>query len=139
MINIKISRNVDIFLHFNILLRTSEWLKKNIFCFFLIFSVFKSSLYLVPSIIGTHRLMTSNPSLVMFHSSIKDCSTPSETGYDLTGTTATTYLGTSNVACATGYEGTASPAQIQCEASGSWTTVTGCLIKGKKYHFVCII
>ena len=60
----------------------------------------------------------------------KDCSTPSETGYDFTGTTVTTYLGTSNAACATGYDGTASPAQIQCEASGDWTIVTGCTIKG---------
>ena len=112
MINIKISKEEHIL-------------------FFLIFSIFKSSLYLVPSILGTKRFMTSNPSLVMFHSSIKDCSIPSETGYDFTGTTATTYLGTSNAACATGYEGTASPAQIQCEAGGSWTTVTGCNIKGK--------
>ena len=71
------------------------------------------------------------PSFLMFNSSIKDCSTPTETGYDFTGTTATTYLGTSNVACATGYDGTASPAQIQCEANGSWTTVTGCTITGK--------
>ena len=75
----------------------------------------------------------------MFHSSIKDCSIPSETGYDFTGTTATTYLGTSNAACATGYEGIASPAQIQCEAGGSWTAVTGCTIKGKKYYFLCVI
>ena len=66
----------------------------------------------------------------LMHSFVKDCSTPSETGYDFTGTTATTYLGTSNAACATGYDGTASPAQIQCEDSGSWTTVTGCTIKG---------
>ena len=99
--------------------------------FFLIFLVFKRSLYL--------QFMTSNPSLVIFHSSIKDCSTPSETGYDFTGTTATTYLGTSNAACATGYEGTPSPTQIQCEAGGSWTAVTGCTIKGKKYYFICII
>ena len=74
-------------------------------------------------------------SYLMYNSSIKDCSTPSETGYVFTGTTATTYLGTSNVACATGYDGTASPAQIQCEASGSWTVVTGCTIKGK-IHFL---
>ena len=67
----------------------------------------------------------------MFYSSIKDCNTPSETGYDFTGTSATTYLGTSNAACATGYDGTASPTQVQCEASGDWTTVTGCTIKGK--------
>ena len=74
---------------------------------------------------------TMAPSDGMFHSSIKDCSTPSETGYEFTGATATTYLGTSNVTCATGYDGTASPPQIQCEASGSWTAVTGCTIKGK--------
>ena len=70
----------------------------------------------------------------MYHYSFKDCNTPSETGFDFTGTTATTYLGTSNAACATGYDGTASPAQVQCEASGSWTAVTGCTIKGKKMN-----
>ena len=67
----------------------------------------------------------------MCHTSIIDCNSPSEAGYEFTGTTDTTYLGTSNVACATGYDGTASPAQIQCEASGDWTTVSGCTIKGK--------
>ena len=51
-------------------------------------------------------------------------------GYDFTGTTATTYLGTSSVSCATGYDGTASPTTIICEASGSWTAVSGCIIMG---------
>ena len=72
----------------------------------------------------------------LFHFSIKDCSTPSETGYDFTGTTATTYLGTSNAACATGYDGTASPAQVECGASGNWTAVTGCTIKGIFYILI---
>ena len=64
----------------------------------------------------------------MLYSTILDCSTPSKTGYDFTGTTATTYLGISNAACATGYDGTASPAQVQCKASGNWTVITGCNI-----------
>ena len=51
-------------------------------------------------------------------------------GYEFTGTTATTYQGTSSVSCTTGYDGTASPTTITCEASGSWTTVSGCTIKG---------
>ena len=29
-----------------------------------------------------------------------------------------------------GYDGTASPTTITCEASGLWTTVSGCNIKG---------
>ena len=52
------------------------------------------------------------------------------TGYAFTGTTATTYQGTSSVSCATGYDGTASPTSITCEASGIWTSVSGCTIKG---------
>ena len=60
-----------------------------------------------------------------------DCGTPTVTGYDFTGTTATTYQGTSSVSCTAGYDGTASPTTVTCEASGSWTTVSGCTIKGK--------
>ena len=71
----------------------------------------------------------------MFFFSIIDCNTPSETGYEFTGTSATTYLGTSNTACATGYKGIASPAQVHCEANGTWTIVTGCNIKGKNIIF----
>ena len=40
---------------------------------------------------------------------MSDCGTPSETGYTYTGTTATTYQGTSSVSCATGYSGIANP------------------------------
>ena len=60
----------------------------------------------------------------------KDCGSPGETGYAFTGTTATTYGGTSSVSCASGYEGTASPATVSCDSTGSWSTVTGCTIKG---------
>ena len=60
-----------------------------------------------------------------------DCGTPTVIGYAFTGTTATTYQGASSVSCATGYDGTASPTTINCEASGSWTSVSGCTIKGK--------
>ena len=61
---------------------------------------------------------------------LSDCGTPSETGYTFTGTTATTYQGTSSASCATGYEGTASPTFVTCEDTGSWTSVSGCTIKG---------
>ena len=92
---------------------------------------FKSSYFRLIRVEYKQAFMSSGASLLMFYSSFQDCSTPSETGYDFTGTSSTTYLGTSNAACATGYDGTASPAQVQCEASGNWTTVTGCTIKGK--------
>ena len=59
-----------------------------------------------------------------------DCGTPTVTGYTFTGMTATTYQGTSSVTCATGYSGTASPTTVTCEDSGSWTSVSGCTIKG---------
>ena len=52
------------------------------------------------------------------------------TGYTFTSTTATTYGGTSSVSCAKGYDGTASPATVSCQADGSWTTVSGCGIEG---------
>ena len=61
---------------------------------------------------------------------MSDCGIPSQTGYAFTGTTATTYGGTSSVVCAAGYEGTASPVTISCEDTGSWTTASGCTIKG---------
>ena len=61
---------------------------------------------------------------------IADCGTPSETGYTFTGTTTTTYQGTSSVSCATGYDGTANPSTVSCEDTGSWTLVSGCTIKG---------
>ena len=66
---------------------------------------------------------------------ISDCGTPSETGYTYTGTTATTYQGTSSVTCAIGYDGTASPTTVTCEDTGSWTTVSGCTIKGTSVSF----
>ena len=61
---------------------------------------------------------------------VLDCGSPAETGYAFTGTTATTYQGTSSVTCATGYSGTASPTTITCEDTGSWSSVSGCTIKG---------
>ena len=33
--------------------------------------------------------------------------------------------------CATGYEGTATPANVTCLDTGQWETVSGCAIKGK--------
>ena len=68
--------------------------------------------------------------LVFFFCLTLDCGTPTVTGYAFTGTTATSYQDTSSVTCATGYSGTASPATITCEDSGSWTSVSGCTIKG---------
>ena len=50
------------------------------------------------------------------------------------------YLSTVGVPnCATGYEGSPSPASLQCEASGSWTTVIGCAKKGKTTFITVII
>ena len=63
---------------------------------------------------------------------LKDCGTPSKTGYAYTATTGTTYGETSSVACAEGYEGTISTSSVTCEAAGTWTDVTGCTIKGTK-------
>ena len=65
-----------------------------------------------------------------------DCGSPVETGYLFTSTTATTYGGTSSVSCADGYNGTASPNSVTCEASGSWTSVSGCKIKGTRIEAI---
>ena len=59
-----------------------------------------------------------------------DCNTPSLAGYRYTGYGVTTYNEQSNVTCAPGYDGTASPSTVTCMDSGDWTTVTGCTIKG---------
>ena len=56
-------------------------------------------------------------------------------GYNFNGTTATTYLGTSNVACATGYVGVVNPTKVTCDDTGKWTAVNGCIIIGKIYCF----
>ena len=61
-----------------------------------------------------------------------DCGTPAETGYTYTSTSGTTYGETSSVACTDGYEGTISTSTVTCEATGAWTDVTGCTIKGEK-------
>ena len=52
-----------------------------------------------------------------------------KTGYSYSGTTGTTFSETSTVSCGEGYEGTASPSTVTCEATGTWTDVTGCNIK----------
>ena len=68
---------------------------------------------------------------LLFHNYfISDCGTPLESGYEFNGTIATTYQSTSSVACATGFDGTASPTTVTCEATGDWTGVSGCIIKG---------
>lgn len=66
----------------------------------------------------------------------KDCSTPTKTGYAFSGTTGTTYGETSSVSCAEGYEGTVSSSTVICEATGTWTDVTGCGIKGTTRFFL---
>ena len=69
--------------------------------------------------------------MVIIHFLLLDCGTPSETGYEFISFTSTSYLGTVDVHCAVGYEGTPSPAQITCQDTGNWETVTSCNIKGK--------
>ncbi len=57
---------------------------------------------------------------------IVNCGTPvAPTGYSL-GTGPTTYGSTFTMACATSYVGVA--ASITCQASGSWTSPTGCAV-----------
>ena len=58
-----------------------------------------------------------------------------DTGYAVVSAPVTTYEGISTMNCATGYEGTA--ANITCEAGGSWSTQTGCTIKGKFWRHHC--
>ena len=65
------------------------------------------------------------------HFYFKDCGTPSKTGYTYSDTSGTTYEETSTVSCAIGYEGMISTTSVTCQATGSWTDVTGCSIKGK--------
>ena len=75
------------------------------------------------------------------HSINPDCGNPTTPGYSF-GSPAPNneYLSTVDVtSCATGYEGTPSPVSLQCEASGSWTTVTGCTKKGKTTFITVII
>ena len=67
---------------------------------------------------------------------VLDCKTPNVTGYTFTGTTSTTYLGTSNVTCATGYSGVPTPTKVACEDTGTWTAVNGCTIKGNNCVFL---
>jgi len=52
-------------------------------------------------------------------------STPTQTNYVITAGSST-YGATRTVSCATGYSGTASA--ISCQASGGWTSSTGCAI-----------
>ena len=61
---------------------------------------------------------------------LSDCSAPTaDTGYVVVSAPVTTYEGISTMTCATGYEGTA--ANITCTDAGTWSTQTGCTIKGK--------
>ena len=55
-------------------------------------------------------------------------------GYSFSTPTANTFGGTASVACATGYNGTATPASVECEDTGTWTTVSGCSIIGIIIH-----
>ena len=60
---------------------------------------------------------------------LSDCRTPTaDTGYVVVSAPVTTYEGISTMNCATGYEGTA--ANITCTDAGTWSTQTGCTIKG---------
>ena len=60
---------------------------------------------------------------------VPDCNVPDSTGYSYTYT-VTTYEAIASVTCATGYEGTATPANVKCKDTGQWDTVSGCDIKG---------
>ena len=66
----------------------------------------------------------------------KDCGTPTKSGYAYSSATGTTYGETSAVACAVGYEGTISSSTVTCEATGAWTDVRGCTIKGKRCYLI---
>ena len=66
---------------------------------------------------------------------ISDCgdpiTDPSFQGYTFGTSTGTTYQSTHQITgCDAGYDGSASQT-LTCEASGSWTTPTGCTIKGR--------
>ena len=65
---------------------------------------------------------------------ISDCNAPVSTGYSYTYT-ETTYEATASVTCATGYEGTATPVNVKCQATGQWESVSGCDIKGMSILF----
>ena len=69
-----------------------------------------------------------------------DCSSPAVTGYAFTGYMTTTYASTASVTCAAGYDGSATPSAVTCLDTGSWTTVSGCTIKGKThtYTHMCV-
>ena len=75
--------------------------------------------------------MTSITNKNMF---IPDCNAPVSTGYSYTYTD-TTYEAIASVICATGYEGTATPANVRCQDTGQWEPVSGCEIKGKSVIF----
>ena len=69
---------------------------------------------------------------------ISDCGDPATTyqGYTFGTSTGTTYQSTHEITgCNTGYDGSASMT-LTCEASGSWTTPTGCTIKGRSHLFM---
>ena len=71
---------------------------------------------------------------------ITDCGSPSQEGYTLTANLDTTYTMEANVdtSCATGYTGTPDQSVVTCQASGTWTTATGCTVVGEyARHFVC--
>lgn len=69
--------------------------------------------------------------VLCLHFRIIDCAEPTTTGYSYLNGTGTTYGETYNTACATGYIGTAYPAQVICRADGNWTDISGCAILSK--------
>ena len=81
---------------------------------------------------GAQTMLYLSLSTSETHLCFIDCGTPAKTGYTYTGTSGFTYGETSSVACADGYEGTISISTVTCEATGAWTAVTGCTIKGGK-------
>ena len=72
-----------------------------------------------------------------------DCGDPTTdqtfAGYTFGTSTGTTYQSTHQITgCDPGYDGSASQT-LTCEASGSWTTPTGCTIKGISHLLVAIL
>ena len=65
---------------------------------------------------------------------LSDCGSPEKLGYNLGTPTALTYGGTVSVtSCATGYNGTVTITEINCQDTGLWSDPEGCTIIGKFY------